>query len=574
MTPATFTGPQAADSPYAGLRGGSYARKSSYQGKKARKGESVREQLDANQRDADRLGVTMVEVFIDDDRSASRHGANTEREDFERMIEWIETGKIDIAFAWASTRLQRDLAVYVRLRDACAAHGVLWCYGGKVYDPRDKDDRFRTAIDAVLGEREVDELRANVMRSLRANAIAGKPHGRKVYGYRRIYDAHTGAFLRVEKEPAEARVVAEICRRVANGEAYSKIARDLNRRGVEPPAPEWTKQQVTRLAEWRPGMPTDKDLHPDLITRITDRLDLQREAQERLAREELPLDISRDFNARGEPRIMCRWVPPTIVEFARHTRYLGVRSHHGEVVSEQAWPRIVPRATHARCLLVIKGRRDSGKWNSRPGAAKYWLPGIAECDVCDTAVSSDIRRGGVPRLACQQPGAEGETGYHVSSELEPIDEFVRGKLLDWLSNPAFIAACTRDDEEAMRKLEEAEAEVALLSAQLDEFYVEAGAGRLTARALVAVEADYLPQIEAAKKRAQSLRAPSVVGDLAGATREDLERAWPSLKLEQQRLIAQTLLVVRIKPRGRNGRDLPVAEYVTVTPRGVDFVEAA
>ncbi|AUG78068.1 hypothetical protein CFP65_3267 [Kitasatospora sp. MMS16-BH015] len=567
MTSTTVADVRAADpaNPYAGLRGGSYARKSAYQGKKARKGESVREQLDANNLDAGRLGVNVVEEFIDDDRSASRHGANAEREDFERMIEWIETGRLDIAFAWASTRLQRDLAVYVRLRDACAKHGVLWCVGGKVYDLTNKDDRFRTAIDAVIGEREVDELRANVMRSLRANAVAGKPHGKRTYGYRRVYDEHTGAFLRVEKEPAEAKIVKEISERVAGGEAYLRIARDLDRRGVQPPAPEWTWQQVKRLAEWHEGLPKNKELAPATIQRIKDHADLQAEAQERLAAGEEALDISRDFNARGVPIIMCRWQPPTIVEFAQHTRYLGVRTHHGEVTAEEAWPAVVDKATHARCVMTIKSRKGKRRWNTRPGATKRWLSGSMMCDVCSQPVGSDLKDTG-PRYGCVQPGQGDEKGYHVSAKTEDVDPFVLGKLLDWLANPAFIAAFTQGDGELVKQIEEAEAEAALLSAQLDEFIAEAGAGRLSARALVAVEADYLPKIEEAKRKAQALRAPSVVRDFAGATREDLEKAWPALKLEQQRLIAATLLDVRLKPRGNSGKRLEVHEYVSVEPR--------
>ncbi|WP_405018145.1 recombinase family protein [Kitasatospora sp. NBC_00070] len=550
--------------PYEGMLGGSYARKSSYQGKKRRKGESVREQLGANEKEAARLGVTIAEEFIDDDRSASRHGANAEREDFERMIEWIESGKIHIAFAWASTRLQRDLAVYVRLRDACAKHGVLWCYGGKVYDLSNKDDRFRTAIDAVIGEREVDELRDNVMRSLEANAAAGKPHGKNVYGYRRIYDPFTGAFVRVEKIPAEAAIVREISDRVAAGEAYTRIARDLNMRGVLPPAPEWTWQQVNRLAEWRPGLPKDGELHPATIQRIKDHRHLQEEAQRRLADGEKPLDISRDFNERGERRIMCRWVAPTIVEFARQTRYLGTRTRNGDVTAEKAWPRIVKASTHARCLLIIRARKDSRKWNTRPGAAKNWLSGAMKCDVCEILTGSDKRDSG-PRYCCVQPGTDDAKGYHVSAETGPVDEFVLGKLLDWLADPKFVAAFTQDDKKVLAEIEEAEASVALLTSELEEFYVEAGAGRLSARALSSVEADYLPKINEAKERAHALRAPSVLQGIAGASRADLEVAWPQLKLEQQRLIAQTLLDIRLKPRGNSGKHLDVSEYVTVRP---------
>ncbi|MEU5307094.1 recombinase family protein [Streptomyces noursei] len=226
--------------PYAGLRGGIYARKSAYRGAKANRGRSVREQLDAGHADANRHRINVVGEYIDDGRSASRHGADVERDDFERLLRDVEGDALDIVIAWASTRLQRDLAVYVRLRDTCWVNGVLWCYGGKVYDLSNKDDRFRTGLDALLGEREVDEMRDNVLRSLRANAASGKPHGLSPYGYQRVYDTYTRAFVCVAINFEQAEVVREICRRVANGETYLGIARDLNEREVPVPALRWT----------------------------------------------------------------------------------------------------------------------------------------------------------------------------------------------------------------------------------------------------------------------------------------------------------------------------------------------
>jgi DNA invertase Pin-like site-specific DNA recombinase len=233
----------------ASMRAGLYARKSAYQGKTRRKGYSVKEQLDNGKTNADELGATVVEEFVDDDRSASTYRAR-EREEFERMIEWVEGGKLDIVIAWSATRLQRDILVYGRLREACRKNGVLWCYGGKIYDLTNKDDRFRTGLDALMGEREVDDLRDNVMRTLRANAISGRPHGQAAYGYVRIYDERTGAFLRTEKHHDHASAIVELTRAVGNGEDRTKIARRFNKRGVTPPTRHWTKGMVRKLAEW------------------------------------------------------------------------------------------------------------------------------------------------------------------------------------------------------------------------------------------------------------------------------------------------------------------------------------
>ena len=119
------------------LRAGIYARKSEYRGKHAQRGRSVREQLDAGREDCARLGATVAREFVDDGRSASKHADGRSRggrDEFDELLEWIREGRLDIVVCWQASRLQRDLAVYVQLRDACWAAGVLWCYGGRVYD--------------------------------------------------------------------------------------------------------------------------------------------------------------------------------------------------------------------------------------------------------------------------------------------------------------------------------------------------------------------------------------------------------------------------------------------------------
>jgi site-specific DNA recombinase len=535
-----------------GLRGGVYARKSSYSGKTRNKGRSVREQLDVCQDAADGFGVRIVEKCIDDDRSASRY-RKREREEFERLIELIEGKQLDIVFAWAATRLQRDLSVYSRLRDACAANGVLWWYGGRVYDLTDDDDRFRTGLDALIGEREVGELRRTVKRTLRANAVAGRPHGPTPYGYRRVYDSLTGAFVRVEVDPEQAKIVGEICTRVAAGQSYREIAADLNKRQVPSPAVRWTKGAVTRLA----GRKRNNLAHERL----------RQEVRERLDRGETPLDIARDFQARDVPLIASPWLPLVIKDFASDVRYLGARTHHGDVTKEEAWPRIVKKSTYLHCQAVIKARQVRPT-NSRPGKAKYWLTYIMVCDVCESPIEYMNHGKGQIRYGCRAPGRDGKKGYHASAPIGPVDEYVRGELFAWLSSPAFIEAFTRGDEEVTREIQEAEAEVKLLGERLEGFYKRAAKGKLSQRGIEAIEAELQPQIDEAKERAQSLRTPSVVRDLVGAKPGEVTAAWEKLSVAQRRLIAESLLRVRLRPQGRGRRNRPPEEYVTVEPRRV------
>ncbi|ARX85662.1 hypothetical protein SMD44_05126 [Streptomyces alboflavus] len=548
-----------------GLRGGLYARKSAYRGKTKSQGRSVREQLDAGQADADRFGVPIVKEFVDDDRSASIYRAR-EREEFESMIEWINKKRLDIVFAWASTRLQRDLAVYARLRDACAANGVLWCYGGKVYDLTNKDDRLQTGLHALLGENEVEEMRNNVLRTLRANAANGRPHGQEGYGYRRVYDPRTRALLKIEVEPAEAKIIGELCKRVAAGDAYSVIARDFNLRGVAPPARQWRKEHIGRLAVWRDDLPENVLIHPEWVQRIKDHAHLQAEVQQRLKEGEEELSVSQDFNERQEPLLLARWHAATIVDYASHPRYIGVRTHHGKATAEGVWPKIVKKSTHARCLAIIKERKRKPH-NSRPGRAVNWLSGSMVCDVCSVAVGSGRNASG-PYYRCMQPKVEGKyggKGYHVSATTGPIDEFVEEKLFEWLSSPQFVEAYTKGDDELMKQAAEADAEVTLLRGRLQEFRESAIDGKTSAETLAVVEAGLLPKIEEAEKVAKSLKAPSLVRDLVAATPEEVATAWAEVPMAQRRLVAETLLDIRLRKAPRGGH-MPVEDHVVVTPR--------
>lgn len=68
--------------------------------------------------------------FTDNHRSASRR-ASKEREQFELLIEQIRAGKGDVLVVWEISHKERDLAVYVRIRDMCHEVGLyFWLVGG------------------------------------------------------------------------------------------------------------------------------------------------------------------------------------------------------------------------------------------------------------------------------------------------------------------------------------------------------------------------------------------------------------------------------------------------------------
>jgi site-specific DNA recombinase len=226
------------------MRAGIYARVSKDQAG----GRSVEEQETNARRDCERAGWSVAEVYVDNDRGASRHSKGR-RHDFERLAADIAAGRLDVVVAWEASRLQRDLSVYLKLRDLCHRHGVMWSYSGRVYDMSRTDDRFQTGLDALLSEREADMTRDRVRRAVQANAEAGRPHGKLLFGYRREYDPATKVFLRQIPDERTAPVVRDMYARVARGDTCYRVASDLNARGVPTPrnGPAWTPDQVRQM---------------------------------------------------------------------------------------------------------------------------------------------------------------------------------------------------------------------------------------------------------------------------------------------------------------------------------------
>lgn len=197
-----------------------------------RRGRSVDDQLAESRAMCENHGWPVRGIFRDPDRSASRH-ARKKRDDFEDMVAGIVAGKCRILVAWEASRYYRDLEIYVRLRRLCVEHNVLLCYNGVVYDLSKREDRKATARDAADAEDESEGIRNRVLRTVRLQAEAGRPHGRILWGYARRYDPDTGDLIDQVPHQQDAVIVREVFRRVAAGETVYGIVADLNRRGVQ-----------------------------------------------------------------------------------------------------------------------------------------------------------------------------------------------------------------------------------------------------------------------------------------------------------------------------------------------------
>jgi site-specific DNA recombinase len=207
------------------------------------------EQRSVDEQDADntavceRNGWEIIGRYEDNDRSASRY-AKRRREDWERLTEDLPNGIADVLVAWEISRTARDRLVWAELVEVCIRHDVRICVGGKLHDLDDPEDAFLLDLGSALAVRESGMTRKRVLRAVRANAEAGRPHGKLLYGYTREYDER-GKLLRQIPREDQAAVIREAARRVVSGESCYSIAQDFNRRGL--PAPRSTEWDLSKV---------------------------------------------------------------------------------------------------------------------------------------------------------------------------------------------------------------------------------------------------------------------------------------------------------------------------------------
>lgn len=283
----------------------------------------------------DQRGWSVAEVLCDSDIGASRWSAK-DRPAYRRLAEVLQAG--DVLVTWEASRAQRDLAAYVQLRDLCSERGVRWCYSGRLYDLADGDDRFGTGLDALLAEKEAEQIRTRVLRGKRAAAVAGKPAGRPPFGYRAQRDPDTGRTVTWVPHPEYAPLVLEAVDRVLAGESLWSISRDFTARGVPRPH-------------------------------------------------------------RSGPPVPAPWVPQRMRVMLLSPSYAGKRQHQGKVVGDGNWEPLISMEDHRRLTTILT---DPSRATSNDATARHLLTGIARCGVCGAGVRHFAPRSSpVPRYLCE-----------------------------------------------------------------------------------------------------------------------------------------------------------------------------
>lgn len=471
-------------------------------------GRSVEEQVQEAESWAAREGW-FVERVVRETGSASRY-AGRDRERWAEVQQAITTRRMDALLTWEFSRATRDLTAYAKLRDACAVAGVLLGYCGTLYDLTNRESRFRTGLDALVAEDEAARTSERVRRAVRANAARGRPHGKALYGYCRVYDSESKALLRVEPHPEQAPVVTEAARRVLTGESLYAVATDLTAREVPPRRP-------------------------------------------------------------ARRRVGLGWTPAAVAQMLKSPAYAGLRVHRGEVIGEAAWPALIDRADWERLQAVLT---DPTRRTRPAVETVHLLSGLARCGICGGPLLVGKQNAGRPSRStgarstyrsyvCRTPGSAGKPGFHVARRESLLDQAVTEAVLVRLERQDVIEmlsqAPTTEGVERAAVL----AELDQLRGYLDRVRARA-AEDLDVAALVDQEARLRPRIAAAERRLRQVTSVEpLVLDLAASGK--IRDSWAQLSVADRRRVVRSVCVPRIHPvrgqRGQRGLDLDSIEIV-------------
>ncbi|WP_083936790.1 recombinase family protein [Longispora albida] len=419
-----------------------------------RVGKSVKDQHRENLAVIARRGWTHLDSFRDNDLSASRY-ATKGRPGFELLMEAIASGRGDVLVVWELARTQRDLAVYVELRDLCLENGLrFWMVGDRLYDLANKDDKLSLGNAAIQGEYNADNISAGVQRGLEGTAIAGMPHGRAPYGYRRVYDPETKEFVRQEPDDTEhvspagikytpAKVVREIFGELEAGRSITRVTQSLNDRKIPSPGGKTWARSAVRLIGLTPT-------------------------------------------------------------------YAGLRAHYQNIY-KAVWEGIVTPETYWAVKRLLS---DPSRVHTRPSRAQYLLSYIARCEVCKGPLARVHipYKGGFDSYRCLDRGC-GEV------RREEMDDFANKTMIKWLSDPEIhaklIEAAGTSDEETQK----ATIEKTRLELDLENWERQAIAGSVTPEFFGKIQVDRIAKIKEQEEIIESAKIPSILRGLIGPDAE-------------------------------------------------------
>lgn len=177
---------------------------------------------------ADRMGLTVLRVFSDNDISA--HSRRRRRPEYEAMLADIEAGLVSTVLAWHPDRLHRRLADLERFVTVAETHHVaIRTVSAGDVDLATASGRFAARVIGAASQHEVDHAIERMRRAKAQAAQDGRNRGGpRPFGWRR--GKRTRMYMKLDER--EAQWIRKGSADVLAGRTLHAIAREWNEAGV------------------------------------------------------------------------------------------------------------------------------------------------------------------------------------------------------------------------------------------------------------------------------------------------------------------------------------------------------
>ncbi|MFD8494278.1 recombinase family protein [Amycolatopsis sp. NPDC059657] len=526
---------------------------------------SVASQRDEGDELFEEFGIVDAGEFCDNNLSASTYATEV-RAAYEWALTELRSGRANLLWTWDSARAQRDLAVYVKLREICKETGSFWAYGGRIYDMKDPADRKATARDALEAEGASDVISGHVKRGKRKRARQGKHAGPVPYGYSRLFDPETGESLGRVLDEGQAAIVREIVAWVLEKKPLSWVAGQLNERGVPcARAGLWNAPKVKALvqesqhkAEWekflRTLSPENAVVARELVARVVDGESAKELARE-LNRDEVAYVLPSVWTAKKVRNVALSQAAAGIAVYQGQPVLVKQTDESGEVVTKPVkaqWPAII--SPEDRTLLTAMLHDPARSANRDGSRVRHFWSGIARCAECDKGLTANVDkvRGRIYRCP---------TG-HVYVDQQQLDA--------WLLEQA-MCQLERTDARKLFRIESSNTKAAVASqqaqvlrAELEGWKADAVAGRVSRASFIDIEAGLLERIAKLDEQSKRATLPPTLAKVIGPQAREAFLALGDVTAQRE------ILRAMMRPRvGKSRR--PVIEGLDTGSVSVGFL---
>lgn len=198
---------------------------------------------------------TIVATFADEAMS----GSDTSRPQYQAMLAAAASGAFQVLLVDDLSRLTRDAVESERVIRRLEFSGIRIVSISDGYDSTSKARKVHRGFKGLMNEIFLDDLRERVHRGLAGQVIKHYWTGGRPYGYRLKpvlhptehdqYGQPAKIGTKLEIDPEQSTVVAEIFQRFAEGASCRTISGELNDHGVPSPGSTW-KRKVRRCSGW------------------------------------------------------------------------------------------------------------------------------------------------------------------------------------------------------------------------------------------------------------------------------------------------------------------------------------